>query len=78
MSVFDVTVSEEEVTEIKWSESESDDYNLIPSKPGEVTINDSGLNDLLNGGENLIVSVGEAENLIKAIQKAIDLGWFNK
>lgn len=77
MSVFDVTVSEEEVTEIKWCDNDGS-LNLVRSHLGEMTIKEGGLAGMLHDRIPLLQSVPEAENLIKAIQKAIDLGWFKK
>jgi hypothetical protein len=74
MSTFDVTKGEQEaITEIQWSHD--DDYNLVKSR-NEVTIKTQGCHDMAVDGTAMITDVEEAENLIKAIQKAIDLGWF--
>jgi hypothetical protein len=73
MNVFDVTKGEVNVKEIHWNGDS--DFNLIQTDRG-VTIKDSGAYDIHMNNAPLVEGVEEAENLIKALQKAIDLGWF--
>ena len=75
MSTFDVTKPENQVTEIMWNGDQ--DFNLL-SVPDGVTINSEGIKEMEDAGTTLCQDVNEAEHLIKALQKAIDLGWFNK
>jgi hypothetical protein len=81
MSIIDINNQEEEViTEIRWSTSASEgdnNYNLIRDK-SSVTLRQEGLDEIAAGDCNLCENASEAEALIKALQKAIDLGWFNR
>jgi hypothetical protein len=75
MSVFDVTKNAEAVNQIKWCGD--NDFNLVRrSDFTGVSIHRDGV-DCLNNGATLLADATEAENLIKALQKAIDLDWFN-
>jgi hypothetical protein len=81
VSIFDVTKPEQEaITEIRWAtEAGSDDqaYNLVRSKSqSAVTLKKEALMELAAEDSSLCENVSEAEGLIKALQKAIDLGWF--
>jgi hypothetical protein len=73
MSVFDVTKGDATVEEIHWNGDS--DFNLIQVDNG-VTIKDSGSYDIHMNNSPLVQDAIEAENLIKALQKAIDLKWF--
>jgi hypothetical protein len=75
MSVLDITKDVIVVDQIKWCGDS--DFNLVRcSDFTEVSIHREGV-DCLHGGSALLADAEEAENLIKALQKAIDLGWFN-
>ncbi len=62
------------ITEVKWVPVGSQDYNLVPATGRGVTIKDVFAKRLLNGCY-LCSNKEEVEDLIKALQKAIDLGW---
>lgn len=82
-NVYDVITEEtQEITQIKWCKDT--DYNLVKFKIGaQVGI---GLDEMyiVEKGEfqcddqdryPLVETAEDAENLIKALQKAIELGW---
>ena len=72
MSVFDVTKDNvQEIEEIQWCVSE--EWNIIKDKHGGVSFRDIPL----DGEYSLVSDKEQAENLIKALQKAIELGWVN-
>jgi hypothetical protein len=79
MSIFDVnTDTPIVINEIRWSTEaplENPSYNLIKGKTGGVTMKDRGLRDILRGGAALCETAEETRSLIKALEKAIDLGW---
>jgi len=71
LSVVDV---EEEITEIHWCDP---DWNLVRSPTKQrVTIKASGVQEMFEAKEMLLDTVEDAENLIEAIRKTIDLGWY--
>lgn len=73
--------AEAEIVEIRWTTeamASDDTYNLIPRRGGKVTIKDGFAREILDEDANLCENAVEAERLIKGLQKAIDLGWFNK
>jgi hypothetical protein len=72
IEVFDVTKDSKEPEEIKWCSPSG--YNLIKYSPG-IGIGNEGLTDMFEHSTPFVTSTEEAENLIKALRKAIDLGW---
>lgn len=67
------------ITEIRWSseaQPEDNDYNLVQNGTS-VTIKDAGLRNMVNRNANLCETKQEALNLIKALEKAIELGWLS-
>lgn len=80
MSVFNVNgPASPTITRIRWASSASpadDSYDLIRDASGTgVTIDREGLEEMVAGDCSLCCPKEEAESLIKALQKAIDLGW---
>lgn len=73
MTTLDITQGEHVVDEIKWCDSTG--YNLV-REGKEVTICELGVDAMSEDKVSLIGNAEEAENLIKAIQKSIDLGWY--
>lgn len=75
MSLFDIRSSVENIDVIQFAD---DAVNVINakfiSKQSYVVISDE--RDYRDGDWLNIVSQEDAENLISALQKAIDLGWF--
>jgi len=71
MSIFDVTTEQKNISELQWCTN--GEYNLTKTREGV------GLKPLcaqwLKDGTNFLSTKKNAENLIKALQKAIDLGW---
>ena len=71
MSVFDVAKDNvQEIEEIKWCVSA--EWNIIQDECYGISFRDIslGLEDY-----SLVSDKEQAENLIKALQKAIELGW---
>lgn len=81
MTVFDVRNGSEGIKEIVFSESRVKDTTVACSiKPnknyaGEIVITDSDYDYIHNIGYLVLVSKEDAENLIKALNKAIELEW---
>ncbi len=74
--ILDVNVEQEQVTALRWITDPTDgDFDLIREGDTAVTLPAQGLKDIRNGQCGLCDGVKEAEGLIKALQKAIDLGW---
>jgi hypothetical protein len=73
MSVHNVAQDQQEISKIRWNDDS--DYDLIKHRSG-VTLAAAGVHDMHEYDSCLIDDAVEAENLIKALQKAIDLGWF--
>lgn len=75
MSVFDVTKDDvQEIDEIQWCEFE--DWNIIKRKgiSSEVAFKDIKITQN-SYDRSLVTNKEQAENLIKALQKAIELDW---
>ena len=75
MSVFDVTKDNvQEIEEIQWCEFE--DWNIIKRKgiSSEVAFKDIKITQN-SYDRSLVANKEQAENLIKALQKAIELDW---
>lgn len=74
MSVFDVRKSgDNEVTRIQFADTSAGyGCSLVKDSEGDVT-----LVDYEDEWASTIATKQDAENLIKALQKAIELGWFN-
>ena len=73
MSVFDVTKdSTQEIEEISWCVSA--EWNIIQDDRYGISFRDISLG---LGNYSLVSDKEQAENLIKALQKAIELGWVN-
>lgn len=75
MSVFDVTKDKvQEIEEIQWCEFE--DWNIIKRKgiSSEVAFKDIKITQN-SYDRSLVTNKEQAENLIKALQKAIELDW---
>lgn len=73
MSVFDVTKdSTQEIEEISWCVSA--EWNIIQDDHYGISFRDISLG---LGNYRLVSDKEQAENLIKALQKAIELGWVN-
>ena len=71
MSVFDVTKeTTQEIEEIQWCVSE--EWNIIKDEHSGISFRDISLE-----GYSLVSNKEQAENLIKALQKAVELGWVN-
>ena len=71
MSVFDVTKdTTQKIEEIKWCVSA--EWNIIQDEHYGISFRDISL-----GSEDysLVFNKEQAENLIKELQKAIELGW---
>lgn len=75
MAVLDITKKAEAIDEIRWCDDE--DFNLSKDGVRGVKLKDSGHTMLHSVHGSLLDNVEEVENLIKALQKTIDLGWFN-
>ena len=75
MSVFDVTKdSVQEIEEIQWCEFE--DWNIIKLKGISSEVAFKGIKITQNSYDrSLVTNKEQAENLIKALQKAIELDW---
>ena len=75
MSVFDVTKDDvQEIDEIQWCEFE--DWNIIKRKGISSEVAFKGIKITQNSYDrNLVTNKEQAENLIKALQKAIELDW---
>jgi hypothetical protein len=73
--IFDVTKNHEEPEEIKWCAPSG--YNLIRNEGRNlgIRISKEGLTDMFEHNTSFVTNAEEAENLIKALRKAIDLGW---
>ena len=72
MSVFDVTKeTTREIEEIQWCVSE--EWNIIKDEHSGISFRDISL----ESEYSLVSDKEQAENLIKALQKAIELGWVN-
>ena len=74
---FDIRANQaDEITVIRFADN-SDDYvaasGIVRGFPGVVEVV-----DLEEGGGLLIFSEEHARNLIKALNKAIELGWFKE
>ena len=73
MSQFDVTKdSTQEIEEISWCVSA--EWNIIQDDHYGISFRDISLG---LGNYSLVSDKEQAENLIKALQKAIELGWVN-
>ena len=75
MSVFDVTKDNaQEIEEIQWCGAE--EWNIIQRATisGGVAFKDIKISQY---DHSLVTDKEQAENLIKALQKAIELGWVN-
>ena len=73
MSVFDVAKDNvQEIEEIKWCEAE--DWNIVQRETvsGGIAFKNIKISQY---GHSLVTGKTQAENLIKALQKAIELGW---
>lgn len=71
MSVFDVTKeATQEIEEISWCVSA--EWNIIQDDHYGISFRDISLG---SGNYSLVSDKEQAENLIKALQKAIELGW---
>ena len=75
MSVFDVTKDKvQDIEEIQWCEFE--DWNIIKRKGISSEVAFKGIKITQNSYDrNLVTDKEQAENLIKALQKAIELDW---
>ena len=75
MSVFDVTKDNvQEIEEIQWCEFE--DWNIIKLKGISSEVAFKGIKITQNSYDrSLVTNKEQAENLIKALQKAIELDW---
>ena len=75
MSVFDVTKDDvQEIKEIQWCEFE--DWNIIKRKGISSEVAFKGIKITQNSYDrSLVTNKEQAENLIKALQKAIELDW---
>ena len=75
MSVFDVTKNHiKEIEEIQWCEFE--DWNIIKRKGISSEVAFKGIKITQNSYDrSLVTDKEQAENLIKALQKAVELGW---
>ena len=75
MSVFDVTKDKvQEIEEIQWCEFE--DWNIIKRKGISSEVAFKGIKITQNSYDrSLVTDKEQAENLIKALKKAIELGW---
>ena len=75
MSVFDVTKDKvQEIEEIQWCEFE--DWNIIKQKSISSEVAFKGIKMTQNSYDrSLVTDKEQAENLIKALKKAIELGW---
>ncbi len=81
MSIYNVNATKPEaITEIRWSTEAADDnqdFNLVQcTRSNRVTIKEVGIRSIADGDSALCETAEEAESLMKALQKAIDLGWF--
>jgi hypothetical protein len=79
MTIFDVNKEQQQpTTEIRWStEADTSDqcFNLIKGRDHGITLHEEGLENIFEGNSMLCENKDEAESLIKALQKAIELGW---
>ena len=74
MAVFDVTTEQpQEIDKIRWCRSEL--WDLVYNKEGIFFYEAEIKFKHTNQGFALVETKEEAENLIKALQKAIELGW---
>ena len=73
MSVFDVTKDNlQEIEEIQWCGVE--EWNIIQQKDSLGGVYFKGI-EISQYNHGLVNDKEQAENLIKALQKAIELGW---
>lgn len=79
MSVYDVRNADtSEVDKIKWVGSNSWDLVKAITSPNRSGVKFSGVKITSDGVScALVSSKGEAKNLIKALEKAIELGWLS-
>ena len=71
MLIFDVTKdTTQKIEEIKWCVSE--EWNIIQDEHYGISFRDIFLG---LGDYSLVSDKEQAENLIKALQKAIEIGW---
>lgn len=75
MSVFDVrTDAVQKVTEISWCGADA--WNLVKHSSAGLVFKDIKIGSTTSSPQSsLVANKEEAENLIKALQKAIELGW---